>query len=84
MCHPERSEGSRFLAQGKLREESDTKCHPERSEESHEFLRFAQDMLRLTPQNDIVTQSPGPEALPGWRQGGGFSLSFCMFQIGFS
>jgi hypothetical protein len=22
MCHPERSEGSRFLAQGKLREES--------------------------------------------------------------
>jgi len=45
MCHPERSEGSRFLAQGKL------------SEGSHEFLRFAQDMLRLTPQNDIVTQS---------------------------
>jgi hypothetical protein len=58
MCHPERSEGSRFLAQGKLREESDTKCHPERSEGSHEFLRFAQDILRLTPQNDIMTQSP--------------------------
>jgi len=59
MCHPERSEGSRFLAQGKLREESDTKCHPERSEGSHEFLRFAQDMLQLTPQNDITTQSRG-------------------------
>ena len=44
------------MAQGKLREESDTKCHPERSEGSHEFLRFAQDMLRLTSQNDIVTQ----------------------------
>ena len=52
MCHPESirfaqdkfHEGSRFLAQGKLREGS------------HEFLRFAQDMLRLTPQNDIVTQ----------------------------
>ena len=56
MCHFERSEGFRFLAQGKLREESDTKCHPERSEDSHEFLRFAQDMLRLTPQNDIVTR----------------------------
>jgi len=37
------------LAQGKLREESDTKCHPERSEGSHEFLRFAQDMLPCLP-----------------------------------
>jgi len=43
MCHPERSEGSRFLAQGKLREESDTKCHPSM------FLRFAQDMLPCLP-----------------------------------
>jgi hypothetical protein len=34
------------------------KCHPERSEGSPEFLRYAQDRLRLTPQNDIVTQSP--------------------------
>ena len=57
MCHPDpertEGEGSRFLAQGKLREES------------HEFLRFAQDMLRLTPQNDIVTQSLDGGGL-GW------------------
>ena len=31
--------------------------HPERSEGSHWFLRSAQDKLRLTPQNDITTQS---------------------------
>jgi hypothetical protein len=29
VCHSERSEESLPLAQGKLREESDTKCHPE-------------------------------------------------------
>jgi len=40
-CHSERSEGSGFLAQDKLREVS------------HQFLRHAQDKLRLTPQNDI-------------------------------
>jgi len=32
--------------------------HPERSEGSHWFLRFAQDKLRLTPQNDITIQPP--------------------------
>ena len=52
-----RSEGSRFLSQGKLREEPDMKCHPEQSEGSDWFLRSAQDKLRLTPQNDIATES---------------------------
>jgi hypothetical protein len=56
-CHSERSEESLRLAQGKLREESDTEGNPERSEGSRKFLRFAQDRLRLMPQNDITTQS---------------------------
>jgi hypothetical protein len=34
------------------------KCHPERSEGSHKFLRYAQDKLRFTPQNDITTHPP--------------------------
>jgi hypothetical protein len=56
MCHPERSEGSRFSAQGKLRE-----ACPEHGEGTYEILHFVQDdtlcqILRLAPQNDIVTQ----------------------------
>ena len=66
MCHSESirfaqdkfHEGSRFLAQGKLREESDTKCHPERSEGSAELLRFAQYKLHG------VYPEPKSETLP--------------------
>jgi hypothetical protein len=60
MCHPEPirfaqdklREGSRFSAQGKLRE-----ACPEHSEGTHEILHFVQDetlyqILRLTRQND--------------------------------
>ena len=71
MCHPDpewsEGEGSRFLAQGKLRE-----ACTERSEVTQQILHFVQDdtscqILRLTPQNDIVTQSPGGR---GWGWGG--------------
>ena len=52
MCHPERSEGSRFLAQGKLREES----HGVNKLENRDSSLPAGGQ-GLTPQNDIVTQS---------------------------
>ena len=51
MCHPERSEGSRFLAQGKLREESHRVNKLENRDSSLPAGRQG-----LTPQNDIVTQ----------------------------
>ena len=41
--------------------------HPERSEGSHWFLRSAQDKLRLTPQNDIVTQSLSKGGVKGFE-----------------
>ena len=52
MCHPERSEGSRFLAQGKLREESH---RVNKLENKDSFLPAGRQ--GLTPQNDITTQS---------------------------
>jgi hypothetical protein len=52
MCHPERSEGSRFLAQGKLREESHRVNKLENRDSSLPAGRQG-----LTPQNDITTQS---------------------------
>jgi len=54
MCHPsERSEGSRFLAQGKLREESHRTNKLENRDSS-----LPAGGQGLTPQNDITTQSP--------------------------
>ena len=32
-------------------------CHSERSEESDFSMSYANEILRLSPQNDIVTQS---------------------------
>jgi thiamine biosynthesis lipoprotein len=49
------------------------KCHPERSEGSREFLRYAQDRLRLMPQNDITT--------PSLNKGGFIYVSILFFCI---
>jgi len=54
LCHTERSEESSFFAQDKL-------C-----EESHRINELKMEILRLQPQNDIMTQS-----LTGEDQGGG-------------
>ena len=51
MCHPERSEGSRFLAQGKLREGSHRINKIENRDSSLPAGRQG-----LTPQNDILEQ----------------------------
>jgi hypothetical protein len=49
-CHSERSEESRFFAQGRLREES------------HRINELKMEILRLTPQNDIIRElRPGEE-----------------------
>ena len=48
VCHPERSEGYQFLAQGKLREES----HRINTLENRDSSANA-----LTPHNDITKQS---------------------------
>jgi len=32
-------------------------CHSERSEESYKINQLKKEILRLTPQNDIATQS---------------------------
>jgi hypothetical protein len=51
-CHSEP-----FACHSELREESLPSAQDKLREESHKFLRYAQDKLRLTPQNDITTQS---------------------------
>ena len=65
MCHPERSKGSRFLAQGKLREESHRVNKLKNRDSS-----LPAGGQGLTPQNDITTQSPGGEG-----KGGVFNLN---------
>ena len=52
-CHSERSEESYSFAQGRLREESDTKCHPEQSEGSYLVPSLTlRTSFGLCPQND--------------------------------
>jgi hypothetical protein len=66
LCHSERSEESPFVAQGRLREESSLFAQDKLREESHRTNELKMEILRLKPQNDIMTQSLGGE---GWGEG---------------
>ena len=57
LCHSERSEESPFVAQGRLREESPFFAQDKLREESHGINELKMEILRLQPQNDIMTQS---------------------------